>query len=638
MECTSRIELLVQELLDMVVELLHLADTSRLSRCSKRLAARLQHVLFSTEERCARAMRWGCEQGSNTVIHTAISYGAPISTLRPQLHLPDPEYSPYHTSTIQVAVTHQRFDTYQYLLGLGANLDIEYRYHHPAAGLLQQICRPKLQRTFLETFLRAGLPSQVPYHDSADWVLMAVLGPGVVCAEWPTVEVVRIILDWGANPDSGSESIHYIPWDERCKRFSGWKEPSALSSTVLMRRWDLFDLLLERGADIDGLQEPRRGSLDKLSPRVPFHIPILAAAHAMSAVLLDGDGQIDVEPLDRCLDAGATIKVSLLSDPKAILGVRDRAHPITPLLVYLDGVETWEPTSDDDGNDGNESRSCAGDRRDVAWGLQYLLDRGASLDGRDPAPTPSGSTAIRTKNDELWEKGRVFTFSPVVQLLLDRWSARHLLKAPFMKAVKVLIRHGDLEGQEGRVLARYEDDLPGLARGWQDLLTAVLATLDGQESLNRLLFEFITAKGEYPHLGALDGVEFPIGELARSTVLRLISAGADINAMVCCPELKGGPQTALFRLCDRYANRESHFFPLNMYRILPQRVAFLRWLVEVAGADPGIKCAYWTGDGRHALYAPAEVLRLEKWRINPGEVVLVEELIELFEGRVDSSE
>jgi hypothetical protein len=75
-----------------------------------------------------------------------------------------------------------------------------------------------------------------------------------------------------------------------------------------------------------------------------------------------------------------------------------------------------------------------------------------------------------------------------------------------------------------------------------------------------------------------------------------------------------------------------------MYRVLPQRVAFLRWLVEVAGADPGLKCAYRTGDGRYALYAPAEVLRAEKWRMNPGEGVLVEELIELFEGCTETSE
>ncbi|KAK0624140.1 hypothetical protein B0T14DRAFT_495481 [Immersiella caudata] len=613
----SLIERLAQELFDLILEVLPVDDTARLSRCSKWLQFRIQPALLGTEVRRSRAMKWACEKGLNTSIRTLLSYGASPTAIV----LPDSlcHNSTYTVSTLQLTIKHGLIDTFNLLIELGAGINTGVRpggasirnfisdlyYHHPNRPIA------------VETFLRAGLASQLEQRHRDNMLTRAVnFRPRFddpTLADWPSPEIVSMLLDSGADPNCVHRDGPRAEADSL----------SPLSATLLSGRWDLFDLLRARGAEIQGVRKTDH----RIWHRRPVHVPIMAAVVAM----LRSKGGISVEPVQKCLDAGADINVAVLS--RSLNYAKADRGPcmtlITPIDLYLGAANFWA------------------NGRDVLQGLQYLLDNGASLDSVTEMPSIYADGMRRNSREELHlDTYRFVVRHPTVRILLDRCQVENLRQPQCLETVKLLIRHGGLGDQPGQVLARYDcNDEMGqeLIPFWWDLLDAVMDIMPEKEDRTRLLYEYIVAKGEYPELGTPLAPEpdafLPrrdqvaqrpnIGELTYATVRYLMLAGANINAALPAPLDR--PQTCVFLLCDRYANKRQHFFPRDLPRLLPERIAFLTWLVEEAGVDPSIRATYWSRDGNVNCTA-AELLCQEMSQLRDDERGPAEGLILVLGG------
>ncbi|KAK4443124.1 hypothetical protein QBC34DRAFT_417602 [Podospora aff. communis PSN243] len=612
----SPIEQLVQELLDVILNLVPLDDTARLARCSKCLHFRLQPVLLENEQRRARAMKWACEKGLNNMIRTLVScYGASPSLV--VLRDRDRYGVPTGTWTLHLAAKHHRVDTFDLLLDLGATLEHHAFRSSTAQAFVTNLCQPENRDTLLYSFLHAGLATQLE-QQHRDQMLMTVLISGIGLEKWederwPYLEVVRLLLDGGANPN----------FVQRVNPKTKKESLSPLSAAIMSHRWDLFDLLLARGANIHGA--PKEEDHGHWVPH-PLHVPMCAAAVAMAR----GQGRISAEPVQRCLDAGADINAAVLSQPFEDPDSWPAISWIRPVHLYLESIDSWE------------------DERGVAEGLQDLLRKGASLDTAMEAPAgyyevvQQSSYGIVRVGTYMY---RLKALSPPVTTLLDKWPPDTLRQRSFLETIKILVRHGGLDPRPGKRLAKYDcsDDVgKEVVIAWQDLLAAVLNLVRTKEDRTGFLFDYIVAKGEYPKLGICDPSAAPwappikrpvIGPLAYATVTRFILAGANINAVLSDARPQDPadkPQTALFKLCDRYACKSYHFFAYHLPRLVPERAAFLTWLVREAGADPTIKCIYW-GETGCELRTAAELLRAEMGQFRVEERELAEELIKVLE-------
>jgi len=597
----SAIELLVQEMFDLVIDDLPFEELARLSTCSKRMCARLAPVLFATEEQRSRTMKWACENGLDSLVRIAISYGADINTVS----LPDPGRTglPFTTLTLHLAAKHRRIETFSLLLQLGAQVGETQAKSGTNLALVKQLCQPAHHVALLEPFLRAGLINQLS-QELRNYTLLQALGPHKgkepEHANLPSLKVVRMLLDSGANPN-------YVLRHAQTKT----QTISPLSAAILSRRWDLFDLLLERGADINNVHTTK--PVEPYPRGLPLRVPILAAVAAMAT---GTDGRVCVDQVDRCLLAGADINLAVLYVP-----FEAGMCLVTPLTVYLEKVEIWKDNGE------------GGDGQDATWGLQYLLDNGALPNPAQDIP-PAYSDVMTLGHTSIRLRGvPVDVLPPTWQLLLNKWSARHLATSGrFATAVKLMIQRGDLGKEVGRVLAKYDSNLPSepnILDAWQDLLTAVIAAAAGkfQGNIDGLLYHYMAAKGDIPK---------KVNDAVRGTVLRLIDAGADINAP--CPGCRF--DKALFRLCKRYSGADRHRnFGLTDYNYPMTRnaVEFLRFFVETARANPRIKGTYHGKDGVVDC-TPAELLRAQREHLYPREQPLADEMIALLDDHVTALE
>ncbi|KAF2437652.1 hypothetical protein P171DRAFT_179769 [Karstenula rhodostoma CBS 690.94] len=153
----------------------------------------------------------------------------------------------------------------------------------------------------------------------------------LVLGDPPPLCVIETLLDLGTDPNFA-------------QRYSSRSAASPLSAAILRGKADVCDLLLERGADIRGVEY-------RIAPRMPLHYPIIAAANVLSTQGPD--------MMNMCLRQGADINQRVSA---AGSGVWQR-HETTAIDWYLNTVQM-----DEEGWVGVEK------------GLRFLLDKGASLD------------------------------------------------------------------------------------------------------------------------------------------------------------------------------------------------------------------------------------------------------------------
>ena len=418
----SAIELLVQEIFDDVVEQLELADVSRLCRCSKRLRQRLQPVLFKPEDRRNQAMRWACKNGNNHALRVAVSYGADISYVTAKS-----KGGTVKVPTLYLAARRRRvdgcdsFSTFELLLQLGARVDDPDIGTGTLPSLVRCLCLPA-NHDMLEAFLKAGLAAQLSLELRSQMLVEALRipdgpweAPGAP-TETPSLDVVRILVDSGADPNTA------IFWDKHGKR-----TVSPLATALVLRRWDLFELYLARGADISGARDKQ----PVLFPWIPAHVPIVAATFVMAKT----KGDRRAELVQRCLDAGADVNVAVVArDTSPQMNIVLRL--VTPLLVFVEGVEF------------ESCRNLAEVRdelaREAGCGLQYLLDKGASAGAPYEIPPEystwmhlraNGRIALPNTNWKLQRSRKP------LQTILRNWQLGNTLAIPsVLSATKQLIR------------------------------------------------------------------------------------------------------------------------------------------------------------------------------------------------------
>ena len=142
------------------------------------------------------------------------------------------------------------------------------------------------------------------------------------------LERVKSLLDEGADPNLPSHT------------WSAWrlKYASPLSNAIKVNSIPIFNLLLERGADIHGMEVYRH-----ISCTIPMHIPIFAAACSIS--------YHGTTTMQRCLDLGADINIKYAVQREVPDIVRSNncwwkrnpsyTHWTSPILTYLISIFNW---------------------------------------------------------------------------------------------------------------------------------------------------------------------------------------------------------------------------------------------------------------------------------------------------------
>ncbi|KAL6859773.1 hypothetical protein ACO1O0_003797 [Amphichorda felina] len=561
----SPIELLPTELRVDIRSRLAFADVARLSRCSRALRNQLQPLLFNTEADRNRAIKWACRNGNTFVIDRAISFGASVSVLSiprkdrgapfqtqrrgrgPYVMVPAPQGPPIQTLTLYLAAKHGQVGVFRHLISLGATVVVDNVDPLTIRGLVNYVCQ-SVDTGLLRAFLEAGLASKLP-QELRDKTLLLFL-TGSASPGKSTRDLVCMLLDSGADPN-------YV----HCTREPGSMTP--LSATLVHHRPELFQLLLERGANINGVPNLPRHPL----PYHPFHIPICAAAHSMA--------RLKSLQVKQCLNHGADINVCVRVWDKGPVSVT------TPLLIYLNAaldMGEWGRWIDTEN-------------------IQFLLDSGLSLDMDTDSPEPHSA----------FVRGRYrFRRAPSpVELILDRLYIRCITLPPIPSVIKLLIQHGGLRQRTGEILAKYDysstdyDVSSDILPAWQDMLSMIIANPEYRQDLNTLLFTYITAKGT--------SKKSRVSDLTRATMSSLIAAGADINAR---ERPDGSGPTVLHILAQHYSR--------NWYRdITPRSVEFVRYLVEQCHADTS---ADWAGTA-------ADYMAREMPTSSGGKNVFIEEIV-----------
>ncbi|KAH7419571.1 ankyrin repeat-containing domain protein [Cadophora sp. MPI-SDFR-AT-0126] len=512
---SSTLELLVPELLDLILENLERKNKtlSHLMRCSKFLHNRLQPILYGSPKSLEQAMRRACKTGNTQTIRLASSYGANVG-------LVDARYN--CCSTLKLAAERGHAEAFDLLLEMGATFD------HPNVTLSprfsRKLCSP-VREAVLFSFLKAGFASLRTIELSLPSVIRTGGSP----------ELVRALLDHGVDVNTherlyGPKQHHIIA--------------TPLSTAILENRMSIFDVLIEKGADINGTEHCNPFHRQTPYPfRQPLHLPIYAAAismakHGMTAMM------------ERCLDLGADI--NFIS--------RNREHPAafavltTPILTYLSAIKQWDEDA----------------KLHPLDGLQFFLRHQAELE-----------IPLNFKKPGL-EKEYVQTES-TVEVLLDKWGINKLGNPHFFATIEFLIDKGAGKDTFNRILTKYKtagEVVPlGLPQNWTRLANLFIKRYcSGTDpTIKNTLLRTVLRRYPPHDFGGFHDID-------RCTVRSVIAAGADINA-------HNGGSTILHEICGhRDLATFSHICgheDISACGYVRRMCSFFTFLHDI-GADPRI--------------------------------------------------
>ncbi|TAQ86258.1 hypothetical protein B7494_g5408 [Chlorociboria aeruginascens] len=526
---TSRLESLVPELLDVVIDYLDSSDLAKLLVCNQHLQQRIEPALYGPKDAYNMAMRWACLNDNIPTILKAISYGASKSTVEMPYTKTCARLQEHNTKsvkmlTIYLAAKGCSANAFRLLLELEAQVDDVDVDPKELKNLMKHLCAAR-NLDLLRAFLKAGLDLQVGMSHSAEiaWPLLLIIKSGA------PLDVVQAFLDRGANPNH----VHH-PW------YHGHLCP--LSAAIMANSAPLFNLLITYSANIHGKDVC-------YSHRKVSHIPVMAAAEAMP--------KYGTAMMQMCLDSGADInrRTTIFNEGSQCY------YYTTPLLVYLDSINTWK----------------GGVGLDPIDGLLYFFRQGASIKSPEEVPKARHLQWLRCR------------MAPsTIEFLLDKWGLEELSTPKFLSVIKLLIQRG--ADNPSRILAKYDYHIVGntksamVMNGWQNFLSMLLE--DPQVDVSMLLTQLIWDRGEECQRGR---VQRGIGNIYRITIDRLIAAGADINAPV-MPE----GCTVLHKLCNSLIWQKT---PSALQLYLRQSYMLLSLLAS-RGADPTISWNGTTAIGR----------------------------------------
>jgi len=548
---TSPIESLTNELFDMIIVHLISPEIANLLRCSTHLQHRLEPVLYGQKSQSDRAMHWACLKGVNNTIRRAALYGASITVSEVTRQKWSWEWDSNLNDTrrnwvsftvkqltFYLATKRGHLETFKLLLELGARLDDSNVDRKQVMRLLKFLCMEG-NTSILCLLFESGVYAQIKSVSAADWCLTRIIKNAT------SPDLVRLLLDCGADPNH----VEVI----------GKQRLSPISAAIIANSMPVFDLLLDRGADINGKDYHCPSAL------LPWNIPIFAAAQSMAK-----NGIIF---LQKCLHNGANINhTAHLFRSRKSRGSNYLCSTPTPIYVYLDSINNWDV-----------AQAIAPFK-----GLTFLLENGASLE----FPTIT--------HDSPYCSWRGFREPAMYETLLDKRGPKYLAVPEFFRTLELFTQKGISNEDFIRLSLKYKYDSKGqksdlVIQGWKSLLLVLLQNKKTVEK-GQLFVTYIDRMGKdnyrkyYPiSSGIKPDPPRNLGSIQLATVDALVDSGIDINCRKDDPD--GG--TALHNICwvenfeesRQRIYRSCHFgdFPTRRYAEETQELV---QLLMNKGANP----------------------------------------------------
>lgn len=566
----SHIECLPNELFEPILVDLSLLDVARLNQSSKPLNKSLDSYLLRLPTAKSRLMRWGCQNGERWAIVKALAHGADITLV---------EVGPIVSSTICLAARRHQYETIEFLLELGAQINpsgVDHRQERALRKRLFEPRNPKLLRLCLEL----GAGDQIPnLQDGLDGALLRCVRLGL------DPEISRQWLGLGANP------MHLTGKND--------DPQSPFSMAVLSGSLPLTRALLPPNANL-GI--PDDTSLFEL-PRYayadlhPWHsVPILAAARSMATT-----GTTDM--MEALLNMGGDINLSVKCHLAAFGVSGHDPHPINPLLTYVMSLDM--------------EKDPGAMKVTPAQGLEYLLEKGAKSDKPRPKRDDSDH-AVLPLIYLLWEKhkGLKCLLNPeifaVFKLLIANGGARDVVSTFIVPSDPRYYKGPDRRRvywwsrTETRKDPFTDDEYRVVMKRWGVLLDLMLRDENFERGLSaeidNLLLEFVKGvlsttlnlrAGVSEKSGTMELYEF-IDESHPTTIQKLVEKGASLDRKSAsdAPAITCGSSTLLKDIFEQadpgldsyYLVRWPHWRGLDSFQAARQR-SFIAMLVAM-GARP----------------------------------------------------
>ena len=333
------LEFLPQELLDAVVDRLDELDTTRLMSCSRHLKRRLEPVLYSSSAIQEKAIRWACRSGEPATVRLAVRYGASV------------DMSWGDTSIIEQAARKHHGGVIRTVLKLSAHIlspditdkKLRHRRLDQFRRIVRSLCSPhmhlKESSSLIALLYDVAIDERSRKADPGPDTAIP-LNTLILSGAGAPLGLIRRVIDDGADIN-------------KPRSYKRRDSLSPLSASVISNSEQVFNLLLEREADI-------HGTAVDFFPKTGLHIPIFAAASTM-ATAEHGRTMVQL-----CLDRGADInRRILIMAPSDELRIQiDSWYPdrysetkrfgktqftfhrytyATPLMIFIDSIESFRP-------------------------------------------------------------------------------------------------------------------------------------------------------------------------------------------------------------------------------------------------------------------------------------------------------
>ncbi|OIW22818.1 hypothetical protein CONLIGDRAFT_150755 [Coniochaeta ligniaria NRRL 30616] len=563
---TSSLETLPRELLWQVVGYLSYSHATQLLQCSKRLRYNAEPAVYNSKDARNKAMQFACRTDRPNIIRLAVSYGASVNLTSSPLEINSP--APQESNWIQPltllrAMAHGSIDTFKTLLELGARLDgLDSEGYTVTEGVLLDFVRILVSlvaspgiagnpdgEEFFRASLEAGLDQQIEKLDKDGKIYSPLAG---LIENGASFDLIRTVLDRGADPNRPWASKYGLP-------------VNPLSAAIERDSFPVFQLLIERGADVNGVEAD--------SPReTPRHLPLFEAMRVL-ARFGTSRGAAWVQA---CLDNGADINQSTQLTHWA------HGYPVhtsTPLRYFLESIDL------------EGLRPWVQGTHHPASGLKYLLSVGASADGLG-RQTVRADTFIPPLREPL----------SCLEVALDIGSNYGLpgqfgIEASYLAAVELLVEHGAARNETAYILARHTP-LSALHVPHSDsngkCIQAVLATMlindIPRHNASLVLWQYVWSLGvmyfDWPAV---------VTEMTARIIRDIMARGADLNGMHMLRGEDGRdedentePMPVLHALCQRHATRLATQGAISPYDMQLSRNQDLFRLLIREGANPNI--------------------------------------------------
>jgi len=404
-------DLLPSELLECVLDNLPTDAVINLWRTNKNMSNRINNHLFGHPAALNHVKGWACKKGDVDVLRAAIARdGEPnfvsgIESYRQvnsESHANNwPRFQLGPVSTLRIVIKRNHAKALDALLEMGATFEVLGNKDRIRIlnHLLKSISRkpPKM----LEALTRAKL---------GHWVLNtkgSIRSFGDFVHAGAPVGILRSIVQ---NPNE--MTLHTTSY------------ATPLSSAIDHGKSDIVNMLMEKGADINGVVEEQplqttfyvqycKNKMTRIKYRRPCHVPIFAAAKYMAR-------SGSTEMLDLCLHHGADINQK--SPAMDWHWKRINHFNITPLMAYLEAILDFSAKTE----------------LDPIAGIEYFTSHGAGIQRNESVDRwYFGTTTWLNVSSE----DQCLPYS-MVEVLLYKWGLAQLQEPQFQDTIKYLIAQG----------------------------------------------------------------------------------------------------------------------------------------------------------------------------------------------------